>query len=79
MISEQQYRQLKREHEEAKAEAEQAKGALAQLTEQLEEEFGCTSLKQAEAKLAELKAKQEQTDKEFQKALKSYEAKWGQE
>ena len=78
MISEQQFRQLKQDHENAKAEADQAKGALAQLTEQLKEEFGCTNLKQAEAKLEELKEKQEQADKEFQRALKAYEVKWGE-
>ena len=53
-ITEDQFNKLRREAESAKAEAERAKGALSQITAQLKEQFGCDTIQEAKAKLAEL-------------------------
>jgi len=76
MITEEQYRKLKRDVEEAKSEADRAEGALAQLLKRLEEEFHCDNLKEAKAMLTDLSNKEERAQTIFEKSLKDYETKW---
>lgn len=75
-ISEQEYRKLKQEVEDTKSEASRAQGALDQLTARLKEEFGCRDIKEAKAKLAELRAKKEKAESAFNKAMDAYKEKW---
>lgn len=75
-MNEDQYRKLKREVEQAKAEAERAQGALEQLMRRLGEEFECEDLKEAKRLLMDLQEKKEKAERAFDKALKDYEFKW---
>ena len=75
-ITEEKYRKLKQEVENTKAEADRAQGALDQLLTRLKEEFDCSSLKEAKAKLAELEAKKKKAESVFEKVLADYEEKW---
>jgi len=78
MITEEQYRKLKREVEDAKSEADRAEGALAQLLKRLEEEFQCSNLREAKAMLTNFEAKEEKAKEAFDKSLKAYEERWKQ-
>lgn len=75
-ITEEQYRKLKREVEEAKSEADRAKGALEHLMKRLKEEFKCDTLKEAKALLAELEGKETKALKIFEQLMEEYEEKW---
>ena len=75
-ITEDQYRRLKREVEEAKAEADRARGSLDQLMKRLKDEFGCETLKEAKAKLVQVEAKKEIAQEHFETALRAYEKRW---
>ena len=77
-ITEEKYRKLKQQVEETKAEADRAQGALDQLLTRLKEEFDCSNLKEAKAKLAELEAKKKKAESVFEKVLADYEEKWKQ-
>jgi DNA repair ATPase RecN len=77
-ITEEKYRKLKQQVEETKAEADRAQGALDQLLSRLKEEFDCSSLKEAKAKLAELESKKKKAESVFEKVLADYEEKWKQ-
>jgi len=77
-ITEEKYRKLKQQVEETKAEASRAQGALDQLLTRLKEEFDCSSLKEAKAKLTELEAKKKKAESVFEKVLADYEEKWKQ-
>lgn len=75
-ISEKDYLSLKREVEEAKANADRAQGALDELMDRLKQEFDCDSLKDAKALLADLQEKEEQAESAYLKAKSTYEKKW---
>jgi hypothetical protein len=75
-ITEDAYRKLKKEVENARTESERAKGALEQLLKTLRTEFECNDLKEAKAALEELKAKRDRAHKKLEQALKEYEDKW---
>lgn len=74
--SEEIFRRLKKEVDTATAEAQRAKGALDQLTSQLESEYGCKSAKEATALLDRLELQADEAQKKFQRVLKEYERKW---
>ena len=76
VITEESYKRLKREVEEAKSEASRAQGALDQLLTRLKEEFECDTLEAAKKALAELGRKKEEAQEKFEKAMKSYQEKW---
>ena len=78
-MNEEDYRKLKRDVENARAEAERAKGAYDQLLAQLKEEYQCNSVEEAQALFRELVAKKDKAEKAFEKALKDYSQKWGRE
>lgn len=75
-ITEQEYKDLKEEVENAKTAAARAAGALDSLKTRLKEDFDCASLEEAEKKLKELEEKKARTQSAFEKAMKDYEKKW---
>lgn len=75
-ISEQEYRQLKKQVDEAKSEADRAQGNLDQLMGRLKKEFGCASIKEAKQKLQELDEESNAAEKAFTKAVNAYQEKW---
>lgn len=75
-LTEKKYRQLKDDVENAKSEAARARGAQDQLMQRLKGDFGCSTLKEAEAKLEELQKESASLEKKFNKALADYEEKW---
>ena len=70
------YDKLKKQVERCRREADKAKGALGQLTAQLKKEFGCSTVEEAEKLLASLARDEERLEKEFDKVVKNFEAKW---
>jgi hypothetical protein len=70
------FRKLKKEVDAATAEAQRSKGAFDQLTRQLEVEFECHNLKEAEVLLAKLESQEDKARKEFERQLKEYQKKW---
>ena len=76
-ITEHEFLELKREVEDAKAQAERARGALEQSMQNLKEAFGVSSLKEAKQKLAALETEAEAAEAAFTKAFKAYQKKWG--
>lgn len=78
-ISEEKYKELKRDVEDAKEAASRAEGALTQLMQRLQDEFECSNLKQASALLTVLQGKKKKASMRFSSALKDYEKKWKKE
>ena len=66
----------KKQMEEAKADKERATGALEKLQEQLKSKFGCKNLKEAQAKLAEMKKNAATLDKEIKEMIEAFEEKY---
>lgn len=79
VVSEEQYRKLKRDVDSTRSEAQRANGAYEQLMTQLKSEFGCKTLKEAKALLEDLEEKKAKAEKEFEKAMREYEKKWKEE
>lgn len=77
-MNEAEYQELRREAEKTKSAAERAKGALKQLKKQLQEEFGCATVKEAKLKLAELTQEEKQSEAEFSRRWRDYKEKWMQ-
>jgi hypothetical protein len=75
-ISEDEFKELRRDVENARAEAERAKGAVEQLTKRLKDEFDCSNLKEAKALLETLQEDTVKAEREFTKALTEYRKKW---
>lgn len=75
-LTEDEYKDLKRQVDNAKAEAQRAKGALDQQMTQLQNDFDCSSLKEAKTLLAELEDKRDKAADKFNKLAKEYEKKW---
>jgi len=75
-ITEEQYRKLKRDVEDAKAEADRAQGALDQLLVRLKDEFDCDNLKEAKTKLAALKNERNVAQVAFEDSMADYQKRW---
>lgn len=75
-ITEEQYRKLKREVEQAKSDADRAQGSLDQLLARLKEEFNCKNLEEAKSLLRRLGKEAEDAKREFERHLHTYEEKW---
>lgn len=75
-INEQSYKALKREVDDARSAAQQARGALLQMEKQLTTDFECDTIEEAEAKLKRLEAEKETARKAFEKKFADYEKKW---
>lgn len=75
----QKYMDLKKSVKEAERKANQAEGALQQVTKQLKKEFGCTSLEAAERKLKLLEKQKQKADIEFENDVAEFEEDWGKD
>lgn len=64
---------LKRQADRARSEADKASGALAALKAQLEEKFGCKTLKEARKLLEEMQHEGKDLEKEFKAKLKEFQ------
>lgn len=72
-----QYRQLKRRAEMATAEAAEARGALKQAMQQLEQEHGCKTIKAAERKLQTLQEQERKAEQDLNAAIAAYTEEYG--
>jgi predicted nuclease with TOPRIM domain len=70
------YLEIKKKVEIAQQKADKAEGALEQTMLQLKKEFGCTSLKDAKEKLAELEKEKSKLEKQFAKAVEEFETEF---
>ncbi len=68
---------LRKRVDELRTEQDRATGALEQVLEQLQTRFGCSTLKEAEAKLTTWQEKATIAEKEFTQALAKFEKEWG--
>lgn len=75
-MTEQEFKALKRQHQEAVAAAAEARGALASLKEQLKREFNLASVDEAKAFLKRLKAKRDKLEQTFERELRAYKQQW---
>lgn len=75
-LTEETFRRLQREQEEARSAASRAEGALSQLMTQLKDEFGCGSLEEAETLLENLEKKITKSETTLQRKLEEYQEKW---
>jgi len=77
MNSTEQYKQLKEKLEQKQQELSRAEGKLESLMEQMEKDFGCSSIKQAKTMLAKLEKQEEEAKQKFEEALEEFEEEWG--
>jgi predicted nucleic acid-binding Zn-ribbon protein len=70
------YEQLKQRADDARRRADKAEGALEKLMEELERDFGYTTLAEAERKLVGLEKEAEAAERDFGKKLEAFEDKW---
>lgn len=64
---------LQRSVKALESEEAQAKGALTQLLEQLEEVYGCENLKDVQQKLKEIEEQEGKLTREYEQALREFE------
>lgn len=69
-------KKLKGQVREAQAEAERAEGALQETLQQLQEEFGCSSIEQAEALLQSLEEEEKRVQQKLDQVLEKFREKW---
>ena len=60
-------------------EVDQAKGQLKMLMEELQEKFGCSSVKEAKQLLVKLRKDEENAEQEYTEALNEYEETWSEQ
>jgi len=77
MIDLDEYNELKRLADKLKAEADRTAGALDQLMGDLEKEYGCKTLAEAEAELERLERVAEKAEVAYNKELEKFKAAWG--
>lgn len=70
------YLRLKKQVETAQQRADQAEGALGEVTKQLKKEFGCSTLSEAKKKLKQLERQEASSKEEFDNAVEEFESKW---
>jgi len=76
MVELKRFEELKRKIEKIRKERDKAEGALDQVMVDLKEEFGCKTIKEAEARMAELKQDAEDSQEKYEAALEDFEKKW---
>lgn len=76
MISLKEYEALRARQEDLQRRAERQKGARDEILKQLQKDFGCSTLKEARAKLAKMQEKEELLKAEFVKKLDALKDKW---
>ncbi len=70
------YMRLKKDVETAQQRKDRAQGALDQLMKNLDKDFKCASLKQAQKKLTNLQEQEEEAKEDFVEAMEEFEEKW---
>lgn len=75
-LSREEFEKLKRQVEDAKAEADRAQGAYDQLMERLKKEFNCKTLEEAKILLVKIQRQREEAGKVFQTKMDDYKRKW---
>ncbi len=70
------YTRLKKDVETAQQRKDRAQGALDQLMKTLEEDFNCSTLKQAQKKLTNLQEQEKDAKEDFVEAIEDFEEKW---
>jgi prefoldin subunit 5 len=75
-MKEQDLLKLKREIDEAKDSVNQLKGQQTALLKQLKDEFGCSSLEEAEKKIAKMKKELELLTESIENGLEELEEKY---
>lgn len=79
VISVEEYQQLKKRAEKARADADRAQGALEQQLQKLENEFDCRTIEEAEELLGKLQKEEQEAEQSYQKELEVFEEKWGEQ
>jgi hypothetical protein len=74
----QRYDRLKRRVEQLEREQAKAEGMLEQVMSQLEEKYGCKTIRQAEKLAIKLAEEAEQVEDEYHEALEKFETQWAQ-
>lgn len=72
-----QYQSLIQKRDSLQRQQERSKGKLEQLLSQLQSEYGCGSIEEAEKELARLKKAEQKAEKEADAAYREWERKWG--
>lgn len=78
-MTEDEYRKLRERVDLSRSKAEQAKGSLETLMQQLKEEFECDTLEEAQTLVKDLEKKAARAEKALEQAVATYEAKWKKE
>lgn len=73
------FQELKSRVEEATREKNKATGVLETLKEELQNEFGCKTIKEAKKLLKELQAKQRKAENQFNRELEDFEKEFGED
>lgn len=77
MVSDKQFRALKRKADEYAKEVSRMEGALDQMLSRLKDEFDCDSLEEAEAKRDKMIRARDKHEKKLDRMLKEFEQEWG--
>lgn len=77
MIDIEQYNRIKKKADQARADVQRAEGALDQVMKNLKDDFGCSTIEEAEAKLIELEEQEKAAEAAYQTELAAFQEKWG--
>lgn len=77
-MTEERFQRLKRRAEEAKADADEARGAVRQIMKDLEREFGCKSVAEARKLLKKLERQAKQEESVLREEILRYEKEFGE-
>ena len=72
------YQTMKKQADKLGREAERAAGKVETLTAQLQEQFGCKTLKEAEKKLRELEKRKDELEQDFERRMTVFKEEWGE-
>lgn len=78
-LTEERYKEMKREVEDAQAEYQRARGAFDQLMKRLQKDFECDTIEAGKKLLVKLEARRDAALQEFTDALSRYEKRWKKE
>lgn len=76
MIDEKEFEELKKRVAKATQARDKAAGALENVMERLQKEFGCKTLAQAEKKVTVLAKEADQAEAAYDRALVAFEEEW---
>lgn len=68
--------ELKKEAEQARREADKAAGALEQLHQRLQDDFGCASVDEARKELVRLEKEEKALLRQYEKLRQEYTERW---